>query len=234
MKAKSRRKLEMGRRALEFSRAHPDASPGYEAAVARLQEQLNRADILADQQRGGILEVRMASGRKRELRRAMRRGHLRHLAKVARVAERDVPELGQKFLQTLSGGTYLGFRTAARGMAAEAEARREILIKHGLSATVLDGLTESLNLFDEAVKQGADGRRAHVGASAELDEIATEVAQIVSVMDGLNQVRFSRDAELLASWINASAVVATPRPPATPTPPTGDVPPAAGEVKPAA
>jgi hypothetical protein len=39
----TRRKLEMGRRALEFARAHPDTNPAYLAAVARLERLLARA-----------------------------------------------------------------------------------------------------------------------------------------------------------------------------------------------
>ena len=51
MRARSRKQLEMGRRAFEFSRAYPDENPGYETALNRLGELLNRADILTDQQR---------------------------------------------------------------------------------------------------------------------------------------------------------------------------------------
>ena len=43
MNAKTRRKLEMGSRALEFSRAHLDESSGYQAAIAQLEEQLQRS-----------------------------------------------------------------------------------------------------------------------------------------------------------------------------------------------
>jgi hypothetical protein len=39
----TRRNLEMGRRALEFARAHPDTNPAYLAAVARLERLLARA-----------------------------------------------------------------------------------------------------------------------------------------------------------------------------------------------
>jgi hypothetical protein len=42
----TRRKLEMGRRALAFCRAHPDSSPEYVAAVARLEALLARAEEL--------------------------------------------------------------------------------------------------------------------------------------------------------------------------------------------
>jgi hypothetical protein len=230
MTAKTRRKLEMGRRALDFSRAHPEASPGYGAALARLQEHLARADLLATQQRDGIIQVRTASARKRDLRRGMKRTHLAHLARVAQVAAREAPDVAQKFVLRREAKPYLAFRTAARGMAAEAQARKELLVRHGLSDTVLESLTRALDQFDQAVEQGAEGRQAHVGASAELDSVADEVVQVVRVIDSLNRLRFDKDAELLAAWESASNVVATPRPVSKPDatpPPTGEIRPAA-------
>jgi hypothetical protein len=233
MNAKARRKLEMGARALEFSRAHPDASPGYAAALARLEDRLNRADRLASQQRDGILLSRTATARKRELRRTMKQAHLSHLASVAKVASDEVPELAQKFALTQATNSYLAFRTAARGMEAEAESRKELLVKHGLSETVLQGLTQALDEFDAVVDQGSDGRVAHVGASFELDGVADEVVQVVKVMNGLNRFRFAKDGELLRSWEAASNVIATPQP-VDDKPETGGGAPAGGEVRPAA
>jgi hypothetical protein len=233
MNAKSRRKIEMGKRALEWSRAHPDASPGYAAAVSRLEDRLNRADQLAEQQRVGILEVRRATVRKRELRRTMKQAHLDHLASVAEVASAEDPELAEKFVLPRRVNTYLAFRTAARGLAAEAESRKELLVKHGLSETVLQGLTQSLDEFDAVVEQGTQGRAAHVGASTELDTVANEVVQVVNVMDGLNRFRFGKDGELLAAWENVSNVLAPPRSaPAKPASDGGTS--ASGEVRPAA
>src|SRR5215213_9081398 len=123
MRAKSRRKLEMGRRVLEFSRKYPDPSPGYASAVARLQQRLERADHLARQQVDGRTEVRVATGRKRELRRLMMQAHLDHLANVAQIASTEVPELLQKFVFPQDATTYLAFRAAANSIAAEAESR---------------------------------------------------------------------------------------------------------------
>ena len=157
MNAKARRKLEMGARALDFSRAHPDASPGYTAALTRLEERLARGEQLASQQREGQLEVRAATARKAELRRAMRRAHLSHLAQVAKVAAREVPELAQKLVLRPGPTTYLAFRTAARGMAAEAQNQKEVLVKHGLVETVLDNLVQALDQFDAAMEQAAGG-----------------------------------------------------------------------------
>jgi hypothetical protein len=42
----TRRKLEMGKRALQFCRAHPDSNPQWIAAVARLEALLARAEQL--------------------------------------------------------------------------------------------------------------------------------------------------------------------------------------------
>ena len=234
MNAKVRRKLEMGARALDFSRTHPDPSPGYTAAMTRLGERLARGEQVASQQRDGQLEVRAASARKAELRRAMRRAHLPHLAQVAKVAAREVPELAQKLVLRPGPTTYLAFRTAARGMAAEAQNQKEVLVKHGLVETVLDNLVQALDQFDAAMEQAAEGRQAHVGASAELKAVADEVVQVVNVMDGLNRYRFMNDAELLAAWESASNVLAAPRS-GTSTRPTPDpAPPTGGEIRPAA
>jgi hypothetical protein len=231
MKGVSRRKIEMGARALEFSRAHPDGSPGYAAALTRLEDRLNRAEQVAEQQRLGIVHVRAATVRKRDLRRTIKRDHLDHLGSVAQVAAQEVPELAQLFTLPRNANPYLAFRTAARGLAAEAESRKELLVKHGLNDTVLAGLAKALDEFDAAVDQGAKGRAAHIGASAELDTLANEIVQVVNVMAGPNRSRFAGDSDLLARWASVSNVLGTPRPEVKPTT-AGPV--AGGEVRPAA
>jgi hypothetical protein len=97
MNIKARRKLEMGARALEFSRKHPDAGPGYDASVARLENRLNRAAQLEAQQREGILLSRAANARKKELRRDLKQGLIGHLVSVAEAASAEAPELSEKF-----------------------------------------------------------------------------------------------------------------------------------------
>jgi hypothetical protein len=233
VRAKTRRKLEMGKRVLEFSRMHPDASPAYVAAAARLQGLLARADQLARQQIDGRSEVHAATARKRELRRLMMEAHLDHLANVAEVAAVEEPELLQKFVFPADATTYLAFQTVASGLAAEAESRKDLLIKHGLSEDVLSGLKVTLDQFETAVEQGAAGRLAHVGASAELVVVADAVVQVVNVMNGLIRIRFANQPELLAAWESAKNVLATPRPGET-KPSTDGTPPAVGEVRPAA
>lgn len=235
MNAKNRRRIEMATRALNFSRAHTDPSPGYAATVARLEERLARAQQLATQQREGILEVRSSSVQKRDLRRQMGRGQLMHLAGVADIASAELPELAQKFSLAAMRSPYLAFRTAARSMAAEAQAQKELLVKHGLADTILESLATALDEFDRALERGTDGRRQHVGASAELDTVGDELLQIVRVMGGLNRVRFANDSESLAAWESASNTLGPARSSGIkPAPGPSQPPLSGGEVKPAA
>lgn len=56
MNEEIRRKLEIGKRALEFARAHPDSNPAYLAAVARLETLLARAaELEAEVENGKVL-----------------------------------------------------------------------------------------------------------------------------------------------------------------------------------
>jgi hypothetical protein len=222
----------MGMRVMEFLRQHPDQSPGLVAAATRLQERLDRAEQLARQYNDGRSEVRVSTGRKRELRRLMLQAHLHHLANVAEIASIEEPEVLQKFAFPSDATTYQAFQTAASGIAAEAESRKELLLKHGLSEDVLTALKLALEQFETASEQGAAGRLAHVGATAELDVVGEQVVQIVKVMRGLVRLRFGNQPEVLAAWESASNVVATPK--TEEKEGSEGTPPAGGEVKPAA
>lgn len=224
----------MGTRVLEFTRLHPDTSPAFVAAAARLQERLARADQLAHQFMDGRSAVHVATARKIELRRLMKRTHLHHLSSVAEVASVDEPELARKFVIPHDATTYRGFQTAASGLAAEAQSRKDLLLKHGLAEEVLTGLEVALDEFETAVEQGAAGRLTHIGATSQLNTVAEEVVQIVKVMTGLIRVRFASQPELLVEWGSASNVVAAPKPDTGPTPSSGGTPPTGGEVRPAA
>lgn len=215
----------MGTRVSEYARLHQDTSPAFVTAVARLRERLARADQLARQFNDGRSAVHVATARKSELRRRILRTHLHHLTSVAQVASIEEPELARKFVIARRTFTYRGFQTAATGLAAEAESRKELLMKHGLAEEVLTGLQVALDQFETAVEQSAAGRLTHVGATAELDTVGEEVVQIVKVMTGLIHVRFVSQPELLVEWESASSVVAAPKSEEKPDP---------GEVRPAA
>ena len=141
----------------------------------------------------------------------MRRTQLVHLARVAESAVSEVPEVAQKFVLIREAIPYLAFRTAARGMSAEAQNQKELLVRHGLLESVLQNLAQSLDQFDQVVEQGSSARRTHVGASAELDALTEELIQIVRLMDGSNRYRFSNTPESLAEWESARNTIGPPR-----------------------
>jgi hypothetical protein len=234
MKAESRRKIEMGARALEFSHAHPDSEPGAAEAVARLEQLVMRANETAAVQRDGIIRVRAASTRKQELRREMLDVPIAHLAEVGRAAARDEHELGKTFQFNPSASTFLAFRTAARSMIAAAQAHREVLLKHGLSQSVLDEFVRKLDEFDAVMALGNDGRTNRMGATRELQAVALEIVRMVRVMDGRNRQRFADDAQLMGSWISASRVLGKASRTGTDVVVPVASKPAEGEVRPAA
>ena len=211
------RRLEMGTRALEFSEAHPVDSPGYATAVQQLKEQLARAEQLGKEQERGTTEVHAATARKNELKRSIRWSQLVHLAGVAERAAKEVPGLVQKFDLPRVPNRNLGFSTVARTMVEEAQRHKDVLIKHGLVEQILDSLTESLDQFDEVVQHGAEGRRVHIGARANLEVAADEVVQIVKILNGYNRHRFITQPDLLAAWTAARNVVRTGGQPEGPT-----------------
>ena len=234
MNARFRAVFQMGKSVLQISRDRPDPSAGYAAALARLADLLEHGEKIASQQMDGLRDVSAATERKKEVRRTLQRAHLAHIAEVGKAASREDPELPHKVAFRPGARSYLAFRTAARGIAAEAQTHKDILVKYGLAESVLENFLQALDQFDEAVAQGQEGRRAHVGASAELQSVADEIVQIVRVMDRLNRYRFMNDAEALAAWESASNVVGPTRPAPAAKPEPGDTPPAAGETRTAA
>lgn len=203
MNAEHREVWEMGMKVQEQSQAHPDSSAGFAAAQGTLDGALAEFDAQATQERAGTILERNATARKRDIRGMVRYTMLSHIARVAEAASKERPELARKFRLPRDNGSYQAFRTAARAMAEEAVAQKELLVRYGLSEPLLESLLKALEEFDEAMEQAAAGRRAHVGAGAKLSALAQQVKEVVRVLDGLNRFRFANDPEKLAAWESA-------------------------------
>lgn len=207
MQARNWSRIDMGRSAHQYSVAHPEASPGYSTAVKRLGELLTRCDALADQQKAGHAQVAAAAAQKRDLLKTMKQGYLRHLAKIARVAAVEKPELAVSFAPPDRSAGYLESLSIARTITATALENRELMVKYGMADSMLDGLTTAIATFEQALEQGKLARQTHVAATAELDEAVAGIMTLVRALDGLNRVRFAGDPEQLAAWRSATNVV---------------------------
>jgi hypothetical protein len=228
-----RRRLEMAVRVRDFSRAHPSPDASYALVLSQFDGQVLRLEELAKQQQGGFLTSRASVARRRALRHRLHRELLRHLVTVAEVAARDQPGLAEQFTLPSSSATNEGFRTFARKMLEQGQAQRELLAKHGLADKLLEDLEAAVDDFDASVVESNQGRRAHVGARAELKAVSDEVMRLVSLLDGLNRYRFSGNAEMRAAWESARNVVSGPST-AEEEPAEGVAPTVEGEVRPAA
>jgi hypothetical protein len=128
---------------------------------------------------------------------------------VGRQASRSGSELGRTYRYKPGAQTYTAFLTAARAMQAKAQADAKVLVKFGLSESVLAQLGELLDKFKAAVALANDGRTRHMGATRQLDGLATELASVVRTMDARNRQRFQDSRQLPASWVSGSTVLGT-------------------------
>ena len=86
-------------------------------------------------------------------------------------------------------------------MAEAARGQRELLARHGLQDAVMDDLIVKVAAYEDAVQHGAEGRRQHIGTTAQLRAVADEMVRVVQVMDGFQRLRFAKDPERLAAWM---------------------------------
>jgi hypothetical protein len=200
-------RLNMARRALEFSQAHPSTSPGYATAVNQLAEQVALGTQLVEEQRKGIEQVRASTLEKVRYKRALRRSHLVHFAGIAERAAIEDSALAQKFDLPRLPTRGLAFRAAARTMIELVEQQKELFGKYGLVEETVQIARATLDQLDQAVDRGAEGRRMHIGASASLEVAANEAVRLVNVLAGYNRYRFEQNPNLMAGWVAASNII---------------------------
>jgi hypothetical protein len=227
------RRLEMAVRVRDFSDTHPSADPSFVTVLGRLKESIDRIVELSGQQVGGFLSKHSSSLRRRDIRRKLRDGLLRHLVTVAEDASAEKPELRAKFGLPAHNLSHVRFQTLARKMLEQGQAERELLVKHGLSDTLLGDLAAAVAEFDASVAETNSGRQDHILAGAELRTVSDEVLQLVAMMDGINRYRFQKEPQLLVAWEAARHVVSGPQAAAKEEAPV-TTPAQSGEVKPAA
>jgi hypothetical protein len=237
MNRQIRRKKEMAVRVRDFSHAHPSADPSFVSILGRLEEGINRLVALEGQQTGGFLSKHSSTVRRREVRRRLREGLLRHLVTIGQDAAAEQPQLLEMFRLPAHNITNGAFQNLSRKLLEQGVAQKELLVKHGLSDTLLDDLTAAVGEFDASVAETNGGLNDHVLAGAELRRVSDEITQLVAMMDGVNRYRFEREPQLLVAWESAKHVVTGPltaeekksEPPGVPVEPAQP-----GEVKPAA
>ena len=207
MNALLRRRLEMAERVRDFLRVHKTDAVGEGFGLAKLEELIQRAEALVAQQRGGVVVARAATKQRTALRRALQSKLLLYLRAVGAVAAKESAELAVQFQLPPSNASHQALLTVARGMLEKATAQKELFVSRGMSATLLDALASTLGEFEKTLEASREGRRNHVGASADLKAVAAEIKEQVRVLDGLVRFRFGDNAELMGAWASARNVL---------------------------
>jgi hypothetical protein len=195
-----------------FSRAHSSADASYVLVLNRLDGTISRIEELAKQQEGGYVSKRSATVRRTDLRRRMQAGLLRHLVTAAEDVGSEAPAVGEKFRLPKANATHAVFRAGASEMLDQARANQEVLVKHGMSTTLLDDLDAAIKEFDASLEETHDGKQSHVAARAEMKTLCDEIMRLVGMLDGYNRYRFHRDPELIIAWKSAKHIVTGPEP----------------------
>ena len=207
-----RTKLAMATSVGIFSRAHPSPDASYVLVLDRLDGTINRIEELAKQQEGGYVSKRSAAVRRADLRRRLQAGLLRYLVTAAEDVGSQAPAVGEKFRIPKSNATHAAFRASASEMLDQARAHQELLVKHGMSATLLDELDAAIQEFDASLAETDDGKQSHVAARAEMKSLCDEIMRLVGMLDGFNRYRFHREPELIVAWESAKRIVRAPEP----------------------
>ncbi|MEO8450906.1 MAG: hypothetical protein ABI647_14000 [Gemmatimonadota bacterium] len=211
MNALVRRKLETADNVLEFCRAHASPDASYTVVLAHFEGLVIRGHVLAAQQQAGEIEataaVKLFTGVKRELQKKL----LPHLVTVGEAAAKEKPELAGKFALARGRRAHLEFVTATQAMQSLAQAEAEVLGRHGLADAFLGNFTEAVGRLEGASVAARVGRRARVGAGADLHAVTGEIMNMIALFHGLHRFLFRDDAERDAVWESVRNVVAPAR-----------------------
>ena len=207
MNATLRRRLERAARVRDFLRAHKTDAVGEGLGLAKLEELIQRAEVLGAQQRAGVAATRAATEERNNLRRELQSSLLLYLRAVGELAAEEDVQLVDQFRLPPNNASDQALIEAARGMLGKATEHKDALVNHGMSPAVVDALAGAVNDFEQTLESSREGKRGHVGASADLKAVMHAITAQIRVLDGLVRFRFGDQPELMAGWASARNVL---------------------------
>ncbi len=234
MNSEVRRKLDRAARVREFVRAHAATEPGFTPVVTRLDELLTRAEAILERQRQGSVAARGANAQRGELRRKIHARLVHYLVAVGSVAAKDQADMAQHFRLPPTNASSKAYVTAVKALLAVGEGQKDLLVKAGLSPTLLEELAKMVADFEAMSETARTARRDHIGARVDLDVITAQLKEQVRLLDGITRYRFGDDAEMMAEWNAAKQMLRVPVTPGAPVTPPGPTTPVVSEVERAA
>lgn len=197
-----RLKVDAAGRALAFSLQHPATNVGHIAAVARLQDLLERAEAFAQQEIIGAQTSESAAEEKQKLRVRIR-ADLTSLSTIAFVAKQGPSELPKGFEIPSLKANDLKFLTDSRVIVAFCKRHAALLEPYGLPQDFLESVTHEIETFEAEMARRLAGENLHVAASGGLQGLGEELIEVLDHLDALNRIRFRDSVELSAGWKSA-------------------------------
>jgi len=143
--------------------------------------------------------------------------------------ETDDPTLLQQF-RVPHGQSVQGVLAAAVSVAAAARQLQAEFILRGLPDSFVEEFEADIAALRDAVTRNIENRRAHVTATAAIEELCGRGMRVLRDLDPYVRNTFNSVSETLAAWRSASRVERRsprarpaeqpPAPPTSPTPPT--------------
>ena len=198
--------LERGARVRQFNRTHPSTDPEHATVLGRFDEQLDRAQLIAERQRVALAAAKSARTTRAELRQVIHTQLLPYLVTIGGIAAETVTSLAARFRLPDSHGSHQAFLASAREMLALANENKDAMVKEGMSPRVLDELTAKVAEFAEICDAARAAKLAHIGARATLGQALRGVAKQVKALDAINRWRFGTDPDLLVEWKAAKRI----------------------------
>jgi hypothetical protein len=212
MNALVRRRLDMATRVRDFLRAHQTDVVGEGLGLAKLEELIQRADALVARQRAGFAATRSATMQRQGIRDTLQTALLRYLKVVSQAASKVNPDLVAQFQMPHLNISHRVFVAAVRGLLEKANEQKDLLVNHGMQASLLEDLGSALAEFEQTLESSRAGRREHIGATADLKAVDAEIAEQVRVLDGLMRYRFRDNADFMGEWASVRNVFGPVRP----------------------
>ena len=197
-----RLKVDAAGRALAFSLQHPATNVGHIAAVARLQDLLERAESFAQQEIVGAKTSVSAAQEKQKLRVRIR-ADLAALSSIAFVAKQGPSKLPKGFELPSLKASDLKFLADSRVIVAFCQDHAALLETYGLPQDFLESVSHEIETFGAEMARRLSGEQMHVGASGGLQDFGEELMQALDHLDALNRIRFRDSVELSTAWKSA-------------------------------
>lgn len=168
-------------------------------ARKKLDEVVEELQTHTAVQTGSDYSARGAINKRVALRRILVNAHMAPIARIAKAALPDSPEL-ESFRVPRGKPTPERLAQAAQGMAAAAEPHTHIFIEYGMPADFIARLGAAAQAMLDAVDDGKQRRGSRVGATKGIAATLTAGRKLVRILDAFVAPAIEHDPALLANW----------------------------------